>query len=64
MKTMLKEIQSGDFAKQWVAEHAAGKPNFKNYKAAAEKHPIEAVGVKLRQLMPWFQTNKAPAIAK
>jgi ketol-acid reductoisomerase len=64
MKTMLKEIQSGEFAKQWVAEHAAGKPNFKNYKAAAEKHPIEAVGVKLRQLMPWFQTNKAPAIAK
>ncbi len=64
MKTMLKEIQSGDFAKQWVAEHAAGKPNFKNYKAAAEKHPIEAVGVKLRQLMPWFQTDKAPAIAK
>ena len=64
MKTMLKEIQSGEFAKQWVAEHAAGKPNFKNYKAAAEKHPIEAVGVKLRQLIPWFQTNKAPAIAK
>jgi ketol-acid reductoisomerase len=64
MKTMLKEIQSGTFAQQWVAEHAAGKPNFKNYKAAAEKHPIEAVGLKLRALMPWFQTDKAPAPAK
>ncbi len=63
MKTILKEIQSGDFAKQWVAEHAAGKPNFSKYKAAAEKHPIEAVGVKLRKLMPWFQTDKAPAAA-
>jgi ketol-acid reductoisomerase len=63
MKTILKEIQSGDFAKQWVAEHAAGKPNFSKYKAAAEKHPIEAVGVKLRKLMPWFQTEKTPVAA-
>jgi ketol-acid reductoisomerase len=64
MKTILTEIQSGNFAKQWVAEHAAGKPNFTNYKSAAAKHPIEAVGAKLRTLMPWFQTDKAPAIAK
>jgi ketol-acid reductoisomerase len=64
MKAMLKEIQSGDFAKQWVAEHAAGKPNFTNYKNAAAKHPIEAVGAKLRQLMPWFQTSKAPAAVR
>jgi ketol-acid reductoisomerase len=64
MKTMLNEIQSGAFAQQWVAEHAAGKPNFANYKAAAEKHPIEKVGAKLRTLMPWFQTDKAPAPAK
>jgi ketol-acid reductoisomerase len=64
MKTMLKEIQSGDFAKQWVAEHAAGKPSFNKYRDAAAAHPIEKVGVKLRQLMPWFQTNKAPALSK
>ena len=38
----------------------AGKPNFSKYKAAAEQHPIEAVGVKLRKLMPWFQTDKTP----
>src|ERR1700727_2880062 len=64
MEKALKEIQNGDFAKQWVAEHAAGKPNFTNYKSAAAKHPIEAVGAKLRTLMPWFQTNKAPAAAR
>jgi ketol-acid reductoisomerase len=61
MKDMLKEIQSGAFAQQWVAEHAAGKPSFNKYREAATKHPIEKVGVKLRQLMPWFQTGKAPA---
>jgi ketol-acid reductoisomerase len=61
MKDMLKEIQSGAFAQQWVAEHAAGKPSFNKYREAAAKHPIEKVGVKLRQLMPWFQTGKAPA---
>src|ERR1700761_1694840 len=63
MKEILKEIQSGTFAKAWVAEHAAGKPNFSKYKAAAEQHPIEAVGVKLRKLMPWFQTDKTPVKA-
>jgi ketol-acid reductoisomerase len=61
MKEILREIQAGEFAQQWVAEHAAGKPNFQKYKAAAAKHPIEAVGAKLRTLMPWFQTDKAPA---
>jgi ketol-acid reductoisomerase len=61
MKTILSEIQSGTFAQQWVAEHAAGKPKFGEYKAAAAAHPIEKVGAKLRTLMPWFQTEKAPA---
>ena len=61
MKEILREIQAGEFAQQWVAEHAAGKPNFTKYKEDAEKHPIEAVGAKLRTLMPWFQTDKAPA---
>jgi ketol-acid reductoisomerase len=64
MREILKEIQSGAFAQQWVAEHAAGKPSFTKYREAASKHPIEAVGAKLRTLMPWFQTDKAPAPAK
>jgi ketol-acid reductoisomerase len=64
MKVILKEIQAGEFAQQWVAEHAAGKPNFQKFKEAAAKHPIEAVGAKLRTLMPWFQTDKAPTAAK
>jgi ketol-acid reductoisomerase len=61
MKEILKEIQSGAFAQQWVAEHAAGKPSFNKFRENASKHPIEKVGAKLRTLMPWFQTDKAPA---
>jgi ketol-acid reductoisomerase len=61
MKEILKEIQSGTFAQQWVAEHAAGKPSFNKFREDAAKHPIEKVGAKLRTLMPWFQTDKAPA---
>jgi ketol-acid reductoisomerase len=61
MKAILKEIQAGEFAQQWVAEHAAGKPSFNKFREEAAKHPIEAVGAKLRTLMPWFQKDKAPA---
>jgi ketol-acid reductoisomerase len=61
MKQILGEIQRGEFAQQWVAEHAAGKPSFTKFREAAAKHPIEKVGAKLRTLMPWFQTEKAPA---
>jgi ketol-acid reductoisomerase len=61
MKAILGEIQSGAFAQQWVAEHAAGKPSFTKYREVASVHPIEKVGAKLRTLMPWFQTDKTPA---
>ena len=60
MRRILGEIQSGAFAQAWVSEHAAGKPSFNAYREAAGKHPIEAVGAKLRQLMPWLrETVKA-----
>jgi len=62
MRTILKEIQSGAFAQEWVAEHAAGKPKFDAYRATAKAHPIEDVGRKLRGLMPWMQKT-APGAA-
>jgi len=55
MRTILKEIQSGEFAREWVAEHAAGKPRFAEFRRKASAHPIEAVGAKLRSLMPWMR---------
>ena len=61
MKQILAEIQSGAFAQQWVAEHAAGKPSFTKFREEASKHQIEQVGAKLRTLMPWFQTDDKAA---
>ena len=58
MKQILTEIQNGTFAQQWVAEHAAGKPAFVEYRKKHAAHPIEEVGRKLRGLMPWMRANQ------
>jgi ketol-acid reductoisomerase len=54
MKKILKEIQSGKFTKEWVAEHKGGLKNYKKLLAAGEKHPIEKTGTYLRGMMPWM----------
>lgn len=53
MKKILKEIQTGKFTKEWVAEYKGGLKNYKKLLADGEKHPIEKTGQKLRALMPW-----------
>lgn len=58
MKEMLGEIQSGQFADEWLAEHKAGKPKFKQLEEAGAKHPIEEVGRKLRAMMPWMKDQQ------
>jgi ketol-acid reductoisomerase len=55
MKTALKNIQSGKFAKAWIAENEAGQPNFKALRKEGENHAIEKVGQRLRGLMPWIK---------
>jgi ketol-acid reductoisomerase len=55
MKKILSEIQSGAFAKEWIAEDKAGRPNFKRIKEAYATHPIEKVGATLRAMMPWIK---------
>jgi ketol-acid reductoisomerase len=57
MKQILEEIRSGKFAQQWVAEHAAGKPSFNEFREKAAGHELERVGTELRGLMPWMQGN-------
>jgi ketol-acid reductoisomerase len=55
MKKVLKEVQNGKFARQWIAENKRGQ---KKYKALMKKdlaHPIEKVGAKLRARMPWLE---------
>jgi ketol-acid reductoisomerase len=55
LKEMLREIQEGRFAKEWMAENAAGRPNYERLREEGAKHPIEEVGRRLRAMMPWFQ---------
>ncbi|MGH3714784.1 MAG: ketol-acid reductoisomerase, partial [Micromonosporaceae bacterium] len=53
MKRILGEIQNGEFAKEWVAEDDAGRPNFGKLREQGAQHPIEEVGTKLRGMMSW-----------
>jgi ketol-acid reductoisomerase len=55
MQKALKEIQSGKFARGWVAEYEGGYKNYRRLLAQGEKHPIEKTGARLRGLMPWIQ---------
>jgi ketol-acid reductoisomerase len=61
MKGILKDIQSGAFANEWMKEAAAGKPKFNALVEAGKKHPIEVVGGKLRAMMPWMKKNRVIA---
>ncbi len=55
MKIALKNIQSGKFAKEWVAEYKGGYKKYNALLKKGEQHPIEKTGAKLRALMPWMQ---------
>jgi len=57
MKRVLADIQSGEFAKKWVLENAAGQPSFKAMRRRAAEHDIENVGEKLRAMMPWIKEH-------
>jgi ketol-acid reductoisomerase len=54
MKQVLGEIQSGDFAKEWIAENRAGAENFNRMREEAAGHQIEKVGKDLRSMMTWI----------
>tara|TARA_Y100000590_G_scaffold412143_1_gene506840 strand:- start:425 stop:1444 length:1020 start_codon:yes stop_codon:yes gene_type:complete len=58
MKEVLSDIQSGKFAKQWMDENKNGQKNFLKMRKELAEHPIEKVGKKLRDLMPWIGKNK------
>ena len=64
MRQLLKEIQSGQFADEWMAEHEAGKPHFRELESQAEGHQIEDVGKRLRAMMPWLGEKRLVDRAK
>jgi ketol-acid reductoisomerase len=54
MRQILAEIQSGDFAREWIAENKAGQENFLRMREEQKGHQIEREGKKLRAMMPWI----------
>ena len=57
MKKILGEIQSGQFAKEWVEENRAGLPNYKRLQQEGAEHPVEKVGAELRAMMPFLSSG-------
>jgi ketol-acid reductoisomerase len=58
MKKVLEEIQSGQFATEWIEESESGRANFHQLEDAGKAHQIETVGKELRKLMPWISAGK------
>jgi ketol-acid reductoisomerase len=57
MKKLLSEIQSGDFAREWIAENRAGQESFKRMREEQAGHQVEVVGQELRSQMAWIDTE-------
>ncbi len=55
MKKILREIQTGQFAREWILENQAGRPAFEKLRAEGKAHPIEEVGRRMRELMSWLR---------
>jgi ketol-acid reductoisomerase len=53
MRRILGEVQSGEFAREWIAEDDNGRPNFTKWRQEGAAHPIEETGKKLRGMMSW-----------
>jgi ketol-acid reductoisomerase len=58
LRQILKEVQDGSFAKEWIEECKNGKPNFNALTRADEDHLIEKVGLELRDMMAWLKQDK------
>ncbi|HOI94099.1 MAG TPA: ketol-acid reductoisomerase [Syntrophobacter fumaroxidans] len=58
MKRMLEEVQSGDFAREWILENMAGRPMFRTTREREKKLLVEEVGAKLRSMMPFLDAVK------
>lgn len=59
MKRILSEVQSGQFAREWLKENEEGLPNMRRLRAASHEHAIETVGKRLRGMMSWLKPKKS-----
>ena len=55
MRKVLKEVQDGTFAKNWILENKANRPYFMAKRKMEQEHPIEVVGRELRKMMSWLK---------
>jgi ketol-acid reductoisomerase len=55
MKKILKDVKSGKFAREWIKENETGRSNFNRLLQEGDNHPIEEVGKRLREMMPWMK---------
>jgi len=55
MRKILREIQTGEFAREWILENQAGRPVYNKLLEMEKEHLIEKVGAKLRKMMPWLE---------
>jgi ketol-acid reductoisomerase len=62
MKKILSEVQSGEFAKQWIGENRTGRHNFLAMRAEAKNQPLERVGADLRQMMTFLKKKKETGV--
>jgi ketol-acid reductoisomerase len=62
MKKILSEIQSGEFARNWIAENKSGRKNFLHMREMAQNQKVEQVGAELRNMMPFLKKKKEVGI--
>jgi ketol-acid reductoisomerase len=58
MRGVLKQIQDGSFAREWILENQAGRPSFNALRRSNAEHPIEEVGAELRNMMAWLKKSR------
>jgi ketol-acid reductoisomerase len=64
MRRILDAIQDGSFAREWLDENRAGRPNFERLRTEDRDHEIERVGAQLRAMMPWSEEGRQTAKAE
>ncbi|MBI4198187.1 MAG: ketol-acid reductoisomerase [Chloroflexi bacterium] len=57
MRKVLKAVQDGSFAKEWIAENEEGRPRFYRLRQEQAEHPLQKVGKELRDMMPWMKSS-------
>jgi ketol-acid reductoisomerase len=58
MKRILHEIQTGQFAREFILENRAGAPTLKAMRRMGAEHEVEKIGARLRDMMPWIKKNR------